>query len=202
VELPMAYVVVVSTPFISLHQLIILTHTLPEDAEGNNVLDSAFVKEYEDTFINVKEWGVFHNSDLELNDISGAMITTPNFVTEFEGMLDRKPGLRLDVGCFLDSRSQAAYFDSPEDSTVGDESHEETNRALSYAERLEVLHVAHIASYEWQNFWFSHCSWTSKRTPMDCLANAMFFFQLLRAPKNEVTFVSLYVLYLPPSMAI
>ena len=116
------------------------------------MLDSAFVKKYEDIFIKVNEWGIFQNSDIELNDICDALTITPNFVTEFERMLDRKPGLRLDVGCFLDSRSRAAYFESREDSTVEDESHGETNRPLRYAERLEALHVAHIASYEWQQF--------------------------------------------------
>jgi hypothetical protein len=148
------------------------------------VLDSAFVKEYEDIFIKVKEWGIFQHSDIELNGINDDPITAPNFVTEFERMLDRKPGLRLDVGCFLDSRSRAAYFESHEDSTVEDESHEEANRPLRYAERLEALHVAHIASYEWFR----------RGTQMGFLANAMFFFQLLCAPKNEV---NLYVLIWP-----
>jgi len=77
------------------------------------VLDSAFVKEYEDIFIKVKEWGIFQHSDIARNGIYDDSITAPNgdFVTEFERMLDRKPGLRLDLGCFVDSRSRAAYFE-------------------------------------------------------------------------------------------
>ena len=50
-----------------------------EDAKSNSVLDSAFVKKYEDIFIKVKEWGVFHHSDIERNRIYGydTRITPP-----------------------------------------------------------------------------------------------------------------------------
>jgi len=65
-----------------------------------------FVKEYENIFIKVKEWDAFDDSDIERNglrehrDVDGT--PAPEFVSEFEQKLDRKPGLATDVCCFLD----------------------------------------------------------------------------------------------------
>ena len=64
-----------------------------------------FVKAYEDTFIKVKEWGLFESSDIERNGIRMSRrnrTPVPGFVARFERELDSKPGLALDVCCFLD----------------------------------------------------------------------------------------------------
>ena len=72
--------------------------------EGDGLLDSTLVTEYEDIFIKVKEWGTFESSDIERNGIQicgddGTQV--PDFVAEFERELDIKPGLAPDVCCFL-----------------------------------------------------------------------------------------------------
>jgi hypothetical protein len=74
----------------------------------------------------------------------------PALVTKFERMLYRKSGLHPDV---IDPKSRATYFETHEDSTVEDESHEETQQPLRYAERLEALNIANIVSWEWQELW-------------------------------------------------
>jgi hypothetical protein len=63
-----------------------------------------FVKEYENIFIKVKEWDAFDDSDIERNGLREHRDWTPapEFVSEFEQELDRKPGLATDVCCFLD----------------------------------------------------------------------------------------------------
>lgn len=69
------------------------------------MVSADFVKAYEDTFINVKEWGVFESSDIERNGIRMSRrnkATVPGFVAEFERELDSKPGLALDVCRFFD----------------------------------------------------------------------------------------------------
>ena len=157
---------------------------LPKDAKGNNVLYSTLLNDYEDMFITVKQWQTFHYSDIDRNYIydSTNRIPVPDFVTNFERMLDRKPGLRPDVGCILDSQSRAAYFELSEDSIVEDKS-------LRYAEQLEALHIAHIVSYDWQNLW----GWGGKHTLNKCLVDAIFFFQLSLVPTNRTTIVYKYV---------
>ena len=69
---------------------------------------------------------------------------------------------------------------------------------LRYAERLEALHIAHIASYEWQELWQG----TGKRALKGGLSNAIYFFQLSCAPMSRATTVDRYVLYLPPLIVI
>jgi hypothetical protein len=105
------------------------------------VLNSELVKDFEDIFINVHEWEIFQESDIDLNNILEASneIPAPDFVTNFERMLDRKPGLRPEVPCYLDSQSLAAYFELRED-----ESREGTQQPLRYVERLEALHIEQI----------------------------------------------------------
>jgi hypothetical protein len=78
-----------------------LTNTLPE---GDKLLDSAHVKEYEDIFIKVNGLGAFESSDIERNGIHVSYNRTlvPDFVAKFEQELDSKPGLAPDVCCFLD----------------------------------------------------------------------------------------------------
>jgi hypothetical protein len=99
-------------------------------------------------------------------------------------MLDKKPGLRPDVPCFLDPPTWAAYFELREDSTVKDESHEETQQPLRYAEQLEALHIAHIALYDWENLWNRQ----GKGALKECLTNAM-LVQFLCFPMNRTTIV-------------
>ena len=83
-----------------------LTNALPEDGRP---LDLDFVKAYEDTSTEVKEWGLFESSDIERNGIRMSRrnrTPVPGFVAKFERELDSKPGLAaslaLDVCCFLD----------------------------------------------------------------------------------------------------
>ena len=75
--------------------------TLPE---GNVFSDSALVREYEDIFIKVKEWGAFGSSDIERNGIhicSDDETPVPDFVAKLERELHSKVGLEPDVCCFL-----------------------------------------------------------------------------------------------------
>jgi hypothetical protein len=76
--------------------------------EGGKPPDSDFVREYEDFFIKVKQWGAFEGSDIEGNGLrSNVHGTVPDFVVEFERELDDKPGLDPDVCRFLDYSSDA-----------------------------------------------------------------------------------------------
>jgi hypothetical protein len=77
-----------------------LTNPLPE---GDKPVDSGLVRDYEDIFIKVKNWGAFEGSDIERNGLHKYRDgTVPDFVTEFERELDGKPCLASDVCCFLD----------------------------------------------------------------------------------------------------
>jgi hypothetical protein len=138
-------------------------------------------------FIKVNKWQIFQDSDIALNDIHDHNETNrdpaPDFVAKFERILDRKPGLRSGVVCSLDPESRAAYFETREDLIVEDESHEEMQQPLRYADRCEALHIAHVVSYEWQTFW--HGGGT--RTLKEYLANAIFFLHLICVPKNRAT---------------
>jgi hypothetical protein len=69
--------------------------------EDDLVLDSNLLEEYNDFFIEVTKWGAFESSDIELSNVWEAT-SVPDFVAEFEGKLDNKPGLAPDVRCFLD----------------------------------------------------------------------------------------------------
>jgi len=66
------------------------------------LLDSDLVREYRDIFIKVKKWDSFDITDDGLNNV-WEVDWAPDFVAEFERMLDSKPGLAPDVGSFLDS---------------------------------------------------------------------------------------------------
>ena len=85
-----------------------LTNALPE---GD--VDSALVREYEDIFIKVNNWGTFEDSDIEQNGLRQYVEyvdgTVPDFVAEFERELDSKPGLAPDVSCFLDHSFDADW---------------------------------------------------------------------------------------------
>ena len=78
-----------------------LTNALPE---GDEYLDSALIKYYEDIFISVGQFGAFESSDLDLSYISRYHDATPvpDFVAESERDLQRKSGLATDVCYFLD----------------------------------------------------------------------------------------------------
>ena len=69
--------------------------------EEKCLLDSDLVREYRDIFIIVKKWDSFGSSDEGLNNL-WEVDWAPDFVAEFERMLDSKPGLAPDVGSFLD----------------------------------------------------------------------------------------------------
>ena len=150
--------------------------TLPDDA-GVAVL-SDLVKAYGDTFIKVNDWQTFQETDIGLNYMSHQedRHPAPDFVKKFEQMLDRKPGLRPEA--VRSVNLAATYFETREDSTVEDESHE----PLRYADELEALHIAHVASYEWQTLWRA-----GTRTLKEFLAYGMFFSQLLCIPKDTMT---------------
>jgi hypothetical protein len=76
-----------------------LTNTLHE---GDNPVNSDFVREFQDIFINVKEWGVFDVSDISRNSLRISVDgEVPDFVAKFEGELNSKTCLASDVCCFL-----------------------------------------------------------------------------------------------------
>jgi hypothetical protein len=68
--------------------------------EVEGILNSAFVKKYEDTFIKVKKRGSYKESDINENHIR-LETSAPDFVSNFEQQLDSKPGLADDVCYFL-----------------------------------------------------------------------------------------------------
>ena len=73
------------------------------------MLDSDLVREYRDTFVIVKKWDSFDSSYIDLNNI-WEVNWAPDFVAEFERMLDSKPGLAPDVRPFLDSSVSRCQF--------------------------------------------------------------------------------------------
>jgi hypothetical protein len=80
-----------------------LTNPLPE---GEPVVESNLVKNFEDLFIEVKNWRGFDSSDIARNWIqicSEEMIQVPvpKFVEERERELNGERGLNPDVCCFL-----------------------------------------------------------------------------------------------------
>ncbi len=61
--------------------------------EGDEFVDSALVREYEDIFIKVKEWGAFESSDIERNNLRMYVDgTVSDFVAKFERELQSKTG--------------------------------------------------------------------------------------------------------------
>ncbi len=73
--------------------------------EGDKPVDSVFVREYEDIFVKVKQWGAFEEFDVvgdEIHMCSEVGAPVPDVVTDLERELDSRPGLALDVCCFLD----------------------------------------------------------------------------------------------------
>jgi hypothetical protein len=134
-----------------------LAYTPLEYVDGSSELRSELVEKYKVMFIKVHQWEKFQYSDIALNNIYAYNGTNtapaPDFVTNFERMLDTKPGLRPGIPCSLDTRSRAVYFELREDSTVEDESYEEAQQPLRYADKLEVLHITYIASYDWEILW-------------------------------------------------
>ena len=90
----------------------------------------------------------------------------------------------------------AAYFDLCEDSIVEAESHEEKR----YAGPQEMIHVANIASFEWEKSWQVSVRCALKED----MADAIFFvvLPLTDLPETRTATVQLYVLAcLPPSIA-
>jgi hypothetical protein len=81
-----------------------------------------------------------------------------------------------------DSRSRAAYFELPEDSTAEGESHEK--QPWRSAGQSEILHIASLASLNWEKFWQG----TSKHALDKRLAQTIFFFNLIiDVPDSETT---------------
>jgi hypothetical protein len=72
-----------------------------KQAVEEEVRESALVEMYADTFIKVKGWEAFHESDIGENKIYGYCSTVPGFVAELEQELDRKPGVSPDVCYFV-----------------------------------------------------------------------------------------------------
>ena len=70
--------------------------------EGDKPVDWNLVREYQDIFINVKEWGAFGASDISRNGLRIYVDDgVPDFVAKFEVEFDSKPSLAPDVCCFL-----------------------------------------------------------------------------------------------------
>jgi hypothetical protein len=88
----------VSTSYIALSLLRTSdeANTLPEDEDS--VLNSELMREYQEIFIVTNEWGVFHHSDLAWNSIQDTG-SAPEFVTNFERELERRPGVEPHVRC-------------------------------------------------------------------------------------------------------
>jgi hypothetical protein len=81
---------VVSASYVSLIKLRISLR----EVEG--ILNSDFVKKYEDTFIKVKKRGSYKESDIDENHIR-LETSAPGFVSDFEQQLDSQPGPADDV---------------------------------------------------------------------------------------------------------
>jgi hypothetical protein len=162
--------------------------TLPDDAGPGLISD--LMEKYAVVFIELNEWQKFQEIDIALNRIrrdEEDTHPTPDFVTKFEQMLDRKPGLCRDAVRLVNLA--ATYFDTREDSTVEVESHEDTQQPLRLADELEAVHIAHVVSHRWQKLWGPH-----KRALKERLAYGMFFSQLLCLPEDTTTKVNKYVL--------
>ena len=73
-------------------------------------VDSVLMREYNNLFIKVNEWGSFEDSNIERNGLREYIHdgTVPDFVAEAERDLDSKLGLSPDVCCFL----QGHFFDA------------------------------------------------------------------------------------------
>ena len=162
-------------------------YTPPEDAD-----DSSDVTRYKVMVMKVHQWQPFQPSDIALNNIRHGGVKTrvsiPDFVTNFERMLDTKPGLRPDIPLSLSPPTWAAYFELREDSTVRDEPCEETQQPqpLRYAEKLEALHIASVVSFDWEELWNGHRKCILPVN--ECLAYSM-FIQFLCVPTNRTTTV-------------
>jgi hypothetical protein len=105
---------------------------------------------------------------------------------------------------------ETQYFEPREDATAEDgsperliaegESHQEEKQPWRYAKQAEVMHMAYIASEEWEKFWRGHLGHALKRP----LTNTIFFHRLaLHVPENGEARVQLCMLAsMPPSIAI
>ena len=89
-----------------------MTNTLSLAGYIGNILSSELVQEYEDKFIHMKTYNRFQESDIELNKVFPAE-SAPEFVADYERMLDSKPALAGDVRQFL-NQSLALPADAPQ----------------------------------------------------------------------------------------
>jgi len=139
-----------------------LTNALPE---GDQVLNSALVKDYEDIFISVNRFGTFESSDFDLSRISEYDDETPvpDYVAESERELRRKPGLATDVCYFLDysfhadrHRKHYAFKAISDDRFLDTYFHRgstEGELPRRNAGEDEVVHLAYIARRNWESCW-------------------------------------------------
>ena len=71
------------------------------------------------------------------------------------------------------------YFELPRNSVGGDESLEQTR----YAEPLEVLHTAFVASYDWEKAWQPKAA--GKCPLKGHMADSVFFHPLIYTPNDR-----------------
>ena len=72
-----------------------------------------------------------------------------------------------------------SYFELPENPITGDESLEETR----YVERLELLHIASVALYNWEKGW--QPVWGNNCPLRGQMVDAIFFYHLIHTPNDS-----------------
>jgi len=170
--------------------------------ERRPVRKSEFVQRYHPIFINVEKWGVFSQSDIDLNSIRNAR-SVPDFVENFERKLVSKPNVAPDVRCCINLSHEVldAYFncddsihhaqDIPlEDLTAEDESHGDREQPWRSAGKIEVLHIMELVSIDWKIFWTG----VFGNALNGRLADGMLFYKFVVHLKDETPAAQLYVL--------
>ncbi|KZT00389.1 uncharacterized protein LAESUDRAFT_556213 [Laetiporus sulphureus 93-53] len=179
--------------------------TGPQHDAGTPVEDPEVVKLYRDIIIQVHKWGDYTELDVVQNEIkANTEISVPRFVAEFEEKLDSNPGVAPDMleafKVILGDQYQAAYFGSLTNSNAAeeqsgapaaggeetaeaeDEHHNNRTQPWRQADRLELMHIADIASDNWEMFW---------KRPLALkgdIAHAIFFLRLmLHIPQGRIT---------------
>ncbi|KZT07817.1 uncharacterized protein LAESUDRAFT_107131 [Laetiporus sulphureus 93-53] len=172
--------------------------TGPQHDAGTPVEDPEVVKLYRDIIIQVHKWGDYTELDVIQNEIkANTEISVPRFVAEFEEKLDSNPGLAPDMlealKVILGDQYQAAYFGSlinsnaaeeqsgaraaggEETAEAEDEDHNNRRQPWRQADRLELMHIAEIASENWQEFWTGPFG----KALEEDIADVIFFLRLM-----------------------
>jgi len=153
-------------------------------AGDDKPLDSGLVREYEDIFIKVKQWGAFESSDIERNGLRIYVDgTVPDFVAEFERELHRKAGLTPYARSVFEDVRNAQLLDvyfGPLNRTVEDGLPEESHRRVG---RLEAIHLASIALNDWERYWDGELGNSIK----EMLMNVVFLYHFALQPGITTT---------------